>query len=244
MYQENMIKHLYIVNKSYESLTLFFILYNMKLKKYKKKNNLKYFYIEIIIIIISIILSFIIINYFSSEINNTIMPLAESRTRKYITKIINNSTNDIKFNNQLFTIDKKDNEIKMINYNSYECTKLINEITNNIQNNLDNLEINKDDFVIAEIPIGVIFKNNLIKNIGPKIKVRFDIVGDVLSELETEVKPYGINNALIEVRVKLNANARVILPFTTKEINVINIIPISINVINGNIPESYISSFR
>ena len=134
MYQESMIKHLYIVNKSYESLTLFFILYNMKLKKYKKKNNLKYFYIEIIIIILSIILSFIIINYFSSEINNTIMPLAESRTRKYITKIINNSTNDIKFNNQLFTIDKKDNEIKMINYNSYECTKLINEITNNIYN--------------------------------------------------------------------------------------------------------------
>ena len=66
----------------------------------------------------------------------------------------------------------------------------------------------------------------------------------MLSELETEVKPYGINNALVEVRVKLNANARVILPLVSKEINVINVIPISINIVNGSIPEAYIASYK
>ena len=84
----------------------------------------------------------------------------------------------------------------------------------------------------------------MLRNFGPKIQIRLDIVGDVLSELETEVKPYGINNALVEVRVKLNAHARVILPLTTKEIDVNNVIPISINIVNGSIPEAYIATYK
>ena len=58
------------------------------------------------------------------------------------------------------------------------------------------------------------------------------------------MKPYGINNALVEVRVKLYANARVILPIVTKEISVTNVIPISINIVNGSIPEAYIASYK
>ena len=101
-----------------------------------------------------------------------------------------------------------------------------------------------DKFVVDEIPLGVVFNNALMRNFGPKIQIRLDIVGDVLSELETEVKPYGINNALVEVRVKLNANARVILPLTSKEINVTNVIPLSINIVSGSIPEAYIATYK
>ena len=220
----------------------------MKLKKYKKKNFTAIISKQIIIVSLSFILSLIIINSITKQFNKTIMPIAEEKTRKYLTEIINNSTDNIKFNNDLFTIEKSnDNEIKMITYNSYEATWLINEITHNIQNSFDELEsvfTKKDKYVIDEIPIGIIFNNSLIRNIGPRIKVRFDIVGDVLSELETEVKPYGINNALVEVRVKLTANARVILPLTSKDIMVTNVIPISINIVNGSIPEAYIGTYK
>ena len=135
----------------------------------------------------------------------------------------------------------------MITYNSYEATQLINEITHNIQDSFDEMESvfnGHDKFIVDEIPLGTVFNNPLIRNFGPKIQIRLDIVGDVLSELETEVKPYGINNALVEVRVKLDANARVILPITTKEINVTNIIPISINIVSGSIPEAYIATYK
>ena len=67
------------------------------------------------------------LNYFYKSFNDTIMPIAESKSRKYVTEIINNSTDNIKFENDLFVIEKSnDNEIKMITYNSYEATKLIN----------------------------------------------------------------------------------------------------------------------
>lgn len=220
----------------------------MKLKQYKKKTIGTYLSRELIFIILSFLCALLVINYFHKRFNDTIMPIAEAKTRKYVTEIINNSTDNIKFENDLFVIEKSnDNEIKMVTYNSYEATQLINKITHNIQDSFDELESvfnGKDKFVVDEIPLGVIFDNALLRNFGPKIRVRLDIVGDVLSELETEVKPYGINNALVEVRVKLNANARVILPLTTKEINVSNVIPISINIVNGSIPEAYIATYK
>ena len=220
----------------------------MKLKQYKKKTVGTYLSRELIFIITAFICAIVVINYLYRQFNNTIMPLAEAKSRKYVTEIINNSTDNIKFENDLFVIEKSnDNEIKMITYNSYEATKLINKITHNIQNSFDELESvfnGHDKFVVDEIPLGVVFNNALLRNFGPKIKIRLDIVGDVLSELETEVKPYGINNALVEVRVKLNANARVILPLTSKEINVNNVIPLSINIVNGSIPEAYIATYK
>ena len=221
----------------------------MRLKKYKKKTWGTYATREVIVIILGIICSVLVINYFANKFNNVMMPLAEARTRKYITIMINSATDNIKFDKNLFAIEKNDNnEIKMINYNSYEATKLINEITYNIQDGLNLLDNSKDNneisYIVSEIPFGVIFNNSLMRNFGPKIKVRLDIIGDVISKLQTEVKPYGINNALVEVRVSIECNARVILPFISKEIKVKNIIPISINIVNGSIPEAYISSYR
>ena len=221
----------------------------MKLRRYKKKKIGSYFSREIIIIIISLISAFWVINYFNNSVNKILLPYAEAKTRKYVSTIINNSTEGINFNEELFVINKDDNnEIKMITYNSYEVTKLTNIITQNIQNNFDKLE-NKnveknDDFIIEEIPIGTIFNNILLRNIGPRIKLRIDIVGDVLTELQTEVKPYGINNALVEVKVFIDSTARVVLPFVSKEIKITNVVPISINIVNGSIPEAYISSYK
>ena len=220
----------------------------MKLKRYKKKTIGVYFGREIMFITMGIIASVLIINYTYHKFNDTIMAIAESKSRKYVTEIINNSTDDIKFASDLFVIEKSnDNEIKMITYNSLKATSLINEITHNIQDKLDELESvfdGKDKFVVDEIPLGVIFNNALFRNFGPKIQIRLDIIGDVLSELETEVKPYGINNALVEVRVKLKAHVRVILPLTSKDIDVLNIIPLSINIVNGSIPEAYIATYK
>ncbi len=217
----------------------------MKLRKYKKKTIGSHITNEIIIIVLGIIAAFIVINYFSYKFNAVVMPIAEAKTRKYITETINNAADKIMFDNDLFTIEKSnDNEIKMITYNSYEATQLINEITHNIENDLDMLEEDKDIYIIGDIPFGVIFNNAVIRNFGPRIKIRIDIIGDVLSELETEVKPYGINNALVEVRVKLYANARVILPLVSKDISITNVIPISINIVNGSIPEAYIGTYR
>ena len=216
----------------------------MKLKYHKKKTITSHIVREIILIILSFIIAIIIINYFYDRFNKVMLPLALSETKKYMVEIINDATNNIRFDKDLFKVEKgNDNKIEMINYDSYAVTLLINNITNNIQNKLNN-DLNNNKYVIAKLPLGIIFKNSLIRNFGPMINVKMKIIGNVLSELETEVKPYGINNAVVIVRVKISANAQVILPVLSKEINFENKIPISINIVNGSIPEGYITSYK
>ena len=65
-----------------------------------------------------------------------------------------------------------------------------------------------------------------------------------MSNIETEVKPYGINNAYVEVRIKLEVTARIVLPFISKKVIISNVIPISMNIVQGSIPEAYISSYK
>ena len=227
----------------------------MKLKKYKRKKFSSYISFGIIIVIISLIVSFFVINYFSSKVNEVLLPMAESKTRKVVTMIINAACDEEKISNNLYEINKdNNNEIKMITYNSFEVTKLINNVTSNIEKMISDIENNRMDYygdidvgeggVIAEIPFGVIFGNSLFSNIGPKIKLRLNLLGDITSNIETEVKPYGINNAYVELRIRLEVTARVVLPFASEKIIISNVIPLSMNIVQGSIPESYISSYK
>ena len=228
----------------------------MKLKRYKKNKVSSYFSRGLIFIIISLIFAFIIINYFARKANEILLPMAESQTRKVITMIINSACDEEIIGNNLYSINKdSNNEIKMITYNSYEVTKLINDVTSNIESKIKTIENNEMNYygeygdivnsgVISEIPFGVIFGNSLLNNIGPKIKIRLNLLGDIMSNIETEVKPYGINNAYIEVRIKLEVNARIVLPFAAKMVSISNVIPLSMNVVQGTVPEAYISSYK
>ena len=80
----------------------------MKLKKYKRKKFSSYISFGIIIVIISLIVSFFVINYFSSKVNEVLLPMAESKTRKVVTMIINAACDEEKISNNLYEINKDD----------------------------------------------------------------------------------------------------------------------------------------
>lgn len=223
----------------------------MKLRKHKKRTIGNYFVFSIIIICISLIITLYIINYLSKCAKKILYPMAVSETRKVVTTIINSACDYELISNNLYEIIKDSNdEIKMINYNSVEATKIINTVTNNVEEKIKEFELGKINYygeergIIAEIPFGVIFDNVLLNNLGPKIKLRLNLLGDIMSNIETEVKPYGINNAYVEVRISLTVTARIILPFVNEDVVISNVIPISMNIVQGNIPDGYIYSYK
>ncbi len=237
----------------------------MKLKPYKQMKLGSYLSLLLFIIILSIISSFFVISYFGKKANKVLLPIAISDTRKIITLIINSSitrgiTNNMNTDNLFEIIKNNNDEIQMIDYNTMEVTKILNQITYNIQYSLRQIESgNIESFndtlkdydnnllkegIIAEIPFGVIFDNPILNNIFPKVKLKLNIIGDVISNIETEIKPYGINNALIEVKVHLEVSSQINLPFISERVTIPNTIPISMKIINGTVPEAYISSFK
>ena len=221
----------------------------MRFRSYKKSKVGIMISRGIMLIAMSIVMSLVALKYFSVRANTVLLPMAEGKLRKIVSTIINNSTNNLTFDSSLFTMDKdQNNEIKMINYNSYEVTKLINEVTCNIEMELDKLNENKgselDKYVISEVPFGSIFNSSFLRGLGPKIPLKAEMVGSIVSNIETEVKPYGINNAYVETRIFLEVTAIIYLPFVSKEIKISNIIPISINIVQGSVPQGYITTFK
>ena len=238
----------------------------IKLKKKKKK----YIFTKITIISILIIYaSFTLIKYISNKASPILFSYAEAETKKITTLIINKAvtkqiTSENIDNDSLFEIVKNNNnDIQLITFNSINVTKILNEITNTVQINLkaieegkiDSLELpentlsqySKDKLkqgIIYEIPIGVISNNSFLSNLGPKIPVKLNIIGDVVTGINSKVSEYGINNALLEVGIDVKVNSRINLPFISKEVSVKTTVPIVIKLIEGNIPNMYLDSIK
>ena len=183
----------------------------MALKLYKKRKNSKLGLITILIFL-SLSVSFFFIIYLSKKINPIFMSYAESETRKLMTLVINKSlTKELTLKDEIdniYHITKSNNEdIQIIDFDSKEVTKFLNNITNLIQNNLKAIEEGNIDLIdleentldkydkdllkkgiIYEIPILAATNSSLLSNIGPRIPVRFYLIGDVTSNVETEVK--------------------------------------------------------
>lgn len=239
----------------------------MALKLYKKRKNSKLGLITILIFL-SLSVSFFFIIYLSKEINPIFMSYAESETRKLMTLVINKSlTKELTLKDEIdniYHITKSNNEdIQIIDFDSKEVTKFLNNITNLIQNNLKAIEEGNIDLIdleentldkydkdllkkgiIYEIPILAATNSSLLSNIGPRIPVRFYLIGDVTSNVETEVKEYGINNALVKLSIRINVSGRVNLPFVSENVTVDMVIPVSMKIIQGKIPEFYLDGFK
>ena len=239
----------------------------MALKLYKKRKNSKLGLITILIFL-SLSVSFFFIIYLSKKINPIFMSYAESETRKLMTLVINKSlTKELTLKDEIdniYHITKSNNEdIQIIDFDSKEVTKFLNNITNLIQNNLKAIEEGNIDLIdleentldkydkyllkkgiIYEIPIFAATNSSLLSNIGPRIPVRFYLIGDVTSNVETEVKEYGINNALVKLSIRINVSGKVNLPFVSENVTVDMVIPVSMKIIQGKIPEFYLDGFK
>ena len=180
------------------------------------------------------------------------MDYSISEMKRITSIIINRSINsdilDKEDMNSLFVINKEDNEIMTISLDSIIVNKLTDIISDACEDNLrlveeGNYQELKEKFNIGEeyfyVPSGIIFKNTLFSSIGPKIPINLKIVGNVTSNIKTDVKEYGINNSLITISSEITVEMMIILPFSSDYISITNLVPISIRLIQGKVPQIY-----
>ncbi len=237
----------------------------VKLKKKIKLTFVNKLIIVFIIFIIVIVIGFKILN---KKISPTLMNYAELEIKRLSTLVVTKAvskhvTEDLDIEN-LFIITKDDNgEIKTIDFNSALVNKFLTTTTSSVQvslrqieqGDIDTLQLSDDvevEFekdkqekgIIFEIPMGIVWQNSLLSNLGPKIPVRLNIVGDITSNIKTKVTNYGINNALVEVFINMQIDEQVILPFSSKKISITNDIPVAIKMIQGTVPNYYFNGLE
>lgn len=227
---------------------------------FKKKSNL------VILILVSIFIGVAWLFWFSNKkITPIIMDYAEIQAGRIATLVINQAitkemADEIEMEDLFITIKDDNGEIKSLDFNPIAVNKMLSMVTSNVQLYLRNLESgNLDEIgltnsslsgydidklrkgIIYEVPTGVIFDNSILYNIGPKIPVRLSLIGDIISNVDTKVTDYGINNALIEIIINISVVEQVMLPFASKKVTVSTNVPVAIKLVQGNVPEYYLN---
>lgn len=215
---------------------------------------------------ICIVCSFILIRYFSNKVGPILITNGEAEARRIITLIINNSISKDSFSkldmNSMLDIKRNTSgEIEMIDFNTVNVTEILDTITNLIQTNLNAVEegnirdldinlrgVSDIDYeeikegIVYYIPMGSVSGNGLLNNLGPKIPIKLVMVGDVMTNIDSDVKEYGINNAMIVVSINVSVTILVNMSFVAKEVNIETSVPVIMKVIQGSVPDYYMGS--
>ena len=225
----------------------------VKLHSKKKMNTLTFILLLILLFIISLIISF---NHLGKNLSKKVEEYSTLEAKKIVSSLINESIETDVIDNLRNSLFVKSGNT--VDFDSYKINRLVVLINKNLKDNLNKLEKGKIELdgitllkdkskikkgVVYEIPSGIIFNNALLANIGPKIPVKLHLLGDAIVSVDTKITDYGINNAIIEVFVKINVTEQMILPFSVKKVKVEQSIPIAIKLIEGNIPSYYSSGY-
>ncbi len=240
------------------------------LKKKKKGIIQRIPKINIIILLIILLIATIIFSFriISKKVSPTLLEYAELQAGKIATYIIRQAvssevTDKISVDD-LFIISKDSNQnIKTLDFNPLEVNRLLSKITETVNDHLTSLETTEFEKIdlpssisstfanskegnglVFEIPSGMIFKNTILANVGPKIPVKLTLVGDIDSDIKTKVTDYGINNAFIEISVYVHVVEQVILPISSKRVDVEMNVPIALKMIQGEIPDYYLNGIE
>ena len=215
------------------------------------------------LLILALITSCIFIYYFEKKISKNLLNGAEKEVEYITTLVMNNSikkyTTQNNFNNLIDYKTKNNGDIYLINYNTIKINQILTDVTELLEKDLykmtrGNLEginsntITKEYYekikngLVFTIPLGSISGYSLLTNIGPKIPIKLRIVGNIKTNIEPKITEYGLNNAMIEINLKIVSKIAIQLPFISKNILVETKVPLTIEMIQGNIPSYYLKS--
>ena len=213
------------------------------------------------IVFLAFLISVVFVLCIGKKLNPTIRNYSTVEAKRFGTFVINYSLDKDflkNLNGNIFeTTTNNKGEIQMIDFKTKEVNEVLEKATAKVQKqlidlengNIDNMNI-ADTFkglryekikngVVCELPMGVVFSNVLFSNSGPIIPIKFNFIGQVLTNLNTKVETYGINSVYIEVKLHIEITELITMPLKTEEVKIETDVPLTIKVIQGSIPNYY-----
>ena len=213
------------------------------------------------VIFLALLVAIIFVLQIGKRLNPTIRSYSQIEAKRFGIYVINYSIDKdfVKnLNGDIFETTNNDKgEIQMIDFKTKEVNEILEKATKQVQNKLIDLEngnIGNMDIantfkglrfksikngVVCELPMGVTLSNSFFSNIGPVIPIKFNFIGQVLTNLNTKVETYGINSVYMEVSLHIEITELITMPLKTEEVKVQTDIPLTIKVVQGTIPNYY-----
>lgn len=220
------------------------------------------FLLTLILFVFSIIFT---LWFIDKGISPPLMEIAERKTIEYATRTINSavkSTERLSFDDLVdITIDTNGN-VSTLGWDSQAVNRALRTATeraeyflygmnNGEQLELDDPDVESHDFsddvgdlpkrdpTVVEIPIGQATGNAILANLGPKIPVHFEIVGNITTDVVHEVKEFGVNAALLEIYIPVSVQVQIVIPFSTTVADISTRVFVDSRVIMGDVPKFF-----
>ncbi|MDI2586495.1 MULTISPECIES: sporulation protein YunB [unclassified Psychrobacillus] len=235
---------------------------------YRKKKRFPFFSAQrkLAILIMLFILSVAGVFYFvNNQLTPTYLDYAEVQTNKIasmvISKAINSRTaNVLDVNDIIEEVPSTNGSTNMVTtkFNTEIINRVLSDTNSLVQAHLeqaekgnlsslpylDDIEYDKTTMedqggVVFFVPMGQATNIPLIGNLGPKIPIRFHVIGNVQSTVVPTIENFGINNAYVEVSIHIKVNVQVIVPLASKMSVVEQKIPVAMGLVQGQVPHIY-----
>ncbi len=213
-----------------------------KHKKYKLN-------ITTIIIMLIIVNTIAILKYYKNNLSYKLIDISKNTIEVYNNYLIMNFiSNDILSKSDLNNIIKlnKNNkdEIISIEYDTKLTYKLLKIVTDELYQIVsqttykDILDYDfdiKDDLVIY-YPVLLSSNNIFLNNLGPKVPVKIKFLSSLLTNINTKVTSYGLNNVLLEIYINITINDDIVIPYYKDKISKDYNVLLSSKVVMGTLP--------
>ncbi|QPJ85882.1 sporulation protein YunB [Sarcina sp. JB2] len=207
----------------------------------KKRKSLKKVKIRFLIIIICTLIIFIFYSI-NKNLSPAIIAVADSELRARTLDIINTNIQTIydeEFKDiDLVSVEKDSNDkIVMVKADTVRLNTLATKISLKGQD-----ELEKMGKVGFKIPLGYVSKVSILSYLGPDIIVKMRPIGRVEVSYESVFESAGINQTRLKIYMNVKSTMQIILPFESRDLEVVNNVPVSETIIVGEIPRTILGS--
>ena len=207
----------------------------------KERKSLKKVKIRFLIIIICTLIIFIFYSI-NKNLSPAIIAVADSELRARTLDIINTNIQTIydeEFKDiDLVSVEKDSNDkIVMVKADTVRLNTLATKISLKGQ-----YELEKMGKVGFKIPLGYVSKVSILSYLGPDIIVKMRPIGRVEVSYESVFESAGINQTRLKIYMNVKSTMQIILPFESRDLEVVNNVPVCETIIVGEIPRTILGS--
>ena len=142
--------------------------------------------------------------------------------------------NDIEYDDLISINLLEDGTVASMTSDIQEMNKFKTELSKAIQEKI--LEYQDRE---VSIPLGTLTGIDLLSGRGPRIRMKIELYGNVLANLESKFDDAGINQTHHQIICNVNVSVSAVLPGCSSYTTVNNSFAVSETVLLGDVPESY-----
>ena len=178
--------------------------------------------------------------FMEQVVKPTIASVGEVKAKSMIIQTINEVVRikfleDINSANLLDIITDENGKIAMVKADSVAMTELSYDLAARIQEEIKEIREEK-----VLVPLGTILGNQILSQTGPRVRLKVLPIGTSKVSFNTEFEEAGINQTKYKIYLKVESQARVLVPFSSNDIELETVLLVAETIIIGDVPQTYI----